>query len=205
MGNAAFSAEQMILIGGTGRNRGKTVLAEELIRRFKDRFPVVGLKVTTVAHAGGICPRGGDGCGACAITEKYVLTEESEGSLATLPAGCSNKDTARLLRAGAERVFWLRSLRSALDEGYLAVLEKIPQKALVIGESNSLREVVEPGCFIMVGSGPEEQVKPSAARVLSLAQIKVESPITAEGLQTLLAKIHIEHTADGQVQVRFAG
>ncbi|GHV31230.1 hypothetical protein AGMMS4952_19540 [Spirochaetia bacterium] len=62
--DTAFSAGQMILIGGTDRNWGKTVLAEELIRRFKGRFPVVGLKVTTVAHAGGVCPRGGAGCGA---------------------------------------------------------------------------------------------------------------------------------------------
>jgi molybdopterin-guanine dinucleotide biosynthesis protein len=206
MDNTVFSAEQMILIGGTGRNRGKTVLAEELIRHFKDRFSVVGLKITTVAHAGGVCPRGGEGCGACAIAENYVLTEELEGGLAALPAECSNKDTARLLRAGAERVFWLRSLRSALDEGYLAVLAKIPPNALVIGESNSLREVVESGCFIMVSSGPGEQVKPSAARVADLAQIKVESPLTAEGVQELMAKLLVEYTADGFfVRVRLAG
>ena len=211
MRRTAFFSEQMILIGGTGRNRGKTILAEELIRLFKDRLSVIGLKVTTVALAGGVCPRGGDGCGACAITEKYVLTEELESKVTTLhgpavlPDRCSNKDTARLLRAGAERVFWLRSLRSALDEGYAAVLEKIPPKALVIGESNSLREVVEPGCFIMVSSGPGEQVKPSAARVVDLAQIRVESPITADGLQKLMAKIHVEKTMDGQVRVRLAG
>ncbi|GHT83502.1 hypothetical protein FACS1894137_04750 [Spirochaetia bacterium] len=202
MSNTVFSAKQMILIGATGRNRGKTVLAEKLIRLFKDRFPVVGLKVTTVAHAGTSCPRGGTGCGACVISEKYVLTEELEsGAPAPIPgdtpAECSNKDTTRLLRAGAERVFWLRSLRSALDEGYAAVLEKIPPNALIIGESNSLREVVEPGCFIMVNSGPEEQVKPSAARVADLAQIRVESPITADVVQRLRAELIVEHTADG--------
>jgi hypothetical protein len=202
MSDTAFSAEQMILIGGTGRNRGKTVLAEELIRRFKDRFPVIGLKVTTIAHVGGVCPRGGDGCGACAITETYVLSEEPESSVTALhsitaPPGCSNKDTARLLRAGAERVFWLRSLRSALDEGYSAVLKKIPPAALIIGESNSLREVVNPGCFIMVGSGPGEQVKPSAARVADLAQITLESPITTNSVEKLMAELTVEHTADG--------
>jgi molybdopterin-guanine dinucleotide biosynthesis protein len=201
MDNTVFSAEQMILIGGTGRNRGKTVLAEELIRRFKDRFSVVGLKVTTVAHAGGVCPRGGEGCGACAISENYVLTEEPEDG-AVLPAGCSGKDTARLLHAGAERVFWLRSLRSALEEGYAAVLEKIPPKALIIGESNSLREVVKPGCFIMVSSGPEEQVKPSAARVADLAQIRVKSPITADAVQKLMAELIVENRLDGKTQVR---
>jgi hypothetical protein len=211
MDDTAFSAEQMILIGGTGRNRGKTVLAEELIHRFKDRFPVVGLKVTTVAHAGGVCPRGGEGCGACAITEKYVLTEELEGNVTTLhgsaalPAGCSNKDTTRLLHAGAERVFWLRSLRSALDEGFLAVLKKIPPTALIIGESNSLREVVKPGCFIMINSGPGEQVKPSAAQVADLAQITLESPITADGLHKLMAELIVEKTMDGQARVRLAG
>jgi hypothetical protein len=211
MDDTAFSAGQMILIGGTGRNRGKTVLAEELIRRFKDRFPIVGLKVTTVAHVGGVCPRGGAGCGACAITEKYVLSEEPENNVtalqgpAALPNACSNKDTVRLLHAGAERVFWLRALRSALDEGYAAVLEKIPPTALVIGESNSLREVVRPGCFIMVSSGPGEQVKPSAARVADLAQITLESPLTEDGIQRLMAELLVEHTADGHVVVRLAG
>ncbi|GHV28322.1 hypothetical protein AGMMS4952_11680 [Spirochaetia bacterium] len=204
MSNAAFSAGQMILIGGTGRNRGKTVLAEELIRRFKGRFSVVGLKVTTVAHMGGVCPRGGAGCGACSIAEKYVLAEEPENSV-TPPSGCSNKDTARLLYAGAERVFWLRSLRSALDEGYRAVLEKIPPGALIIGESNSLREVVNPGCFIMVSSGLGEQVKPSAARVVNLAQITLESPLTEDGIQKLMAELIVEHTADGHAMVRLAG
>ena len=202
MSKAAFSAEQMILIGGTGRNRGKTVLAEELIRRFKDRFPVVGLKVTTVAHAGGACPRGGAGCGACAITEKYVLTEEGDA-----PPGeaCGSKDTARLLRAGAGQVFWLRSLLSTLDEGYAAVLEKLPPGALIIGESNSLRELVRPGCFIMVGSGAGEPVKPSAARVADLAEIRLESPLSADALQRLMADIMVEQSADGQVRVRLAG
>lgn len=205
MCDTAFSEEQMIIIGATGRNKGKTVLAEELIRLFKDRFPVVGLKVTTVAHAGGACPRGGKGCGACVIDEKYALMEELESGAAALPPGCSTKDTVRLLHAGAERVFWLRVLRSALDEGYAAVLEKIPPKTLIIGESNSLREVVRPGCFIMVSSGPGEQVKPSAARVVDLAQITLESPITTDGLQKLMEKIIVEHTADGQVRVRVAG
>jgi molybdopterin-guanine dinucleotide biosynthesis protein len=216
MGNSIFPAPQMILIGSTGRNKGKTFLAEALIRHYKDRLPVIGLKVTTVARLGDVCPRGDHGCGGCVLSKNYVITEERPGGAKSpdprcgeqAPAG-DGKDTARLLTAGAERVFWLRSLRSALAEGYGAVLEKIPPNALLIAESNSLREVVRPGCFIMIRSGPDEQAKPSAARVADLAQITLESPITEDARQKLFAALTLEPAPDevqtaGQTRVRFS-
>ncbi|WP_010256455.1 hypothetical protein [Treponema primitia] len=192
----------MILIGATGRNRGKTVLAEELIRLFKDRFPVVGLKVTTTAYAGAPCHHGDMGCGICSNLSSYVLQEE-RGLNPNSPE-CMGKDTTRLLRAGAERVYWLRSIKNSLAEGFSEFLKQIPPSVLVIGESNSLREVVQPGCFIMVSAGAGEQVKPSAARVAELAQFTLESPITAGLLQKLMAEITVV-SADGQVRVRLAG
>jgi molybdopterin-guanine dinucleotide biosynthesis protein len=199
------SAEQMILIGATGRNAGKTVLATELIRLFKDRFTVIGLKATTVTQGGAPCPRGGKGCGACGISTPYVLEEEGIPTNESRPAECAGKDTARLLQAGAERVFWLRSVRTSLAEGFTEFLQRIPPAALVIGESNSLREVVRPGCFIMVKTGQGEPIKPSAARVADLARITVESPITADSLKKITAALIIDRTAAGQPRVRSAG
>jgi hypothetical protein len=54
----------------------------------------------------------------------------------------------------------------------------------------------------MVSSGPEEQVKPSAARVADLAQIRVKSPITADAVQKLMAEVIVENRLDGKTQVR---
>ena len=190
MGNALFFAPEMILIGSTGRNSGKTVLAEALIRHFRGSAPVLGLKVTTIAQAGMPCHHGDSRCGACAISEGFILTEELDRH--------ADKDTARLLKAGADRVFWLRSLHSALAEGYAAALEKIPTNTLIIAESNSLRELVQPGCFIMLansGGASGHGIKPSAARVADLADITLKSPILDDVLQKLV----------GQIEVRLAG
>jgi hypothetical protein len=199
--NTAFSLEQMILIGATGRNRGKTILTEELIHRFKGRFPVVGLKVTTVAYQGAPCHHGDRGCQVCSLLSSYALEEEKAPENSP---GCAGKDTARLLLAGAERVFWLRAVKTSLADGFSEFLKQVPPNALVIGESNSLREVVQPGCFIMVSSGPGEQVKPSAAQVADLAQITFLSPVTEDGVQKLMTELIVEKTMDGQVRVRVA-
>ncbi|MDR2078263.1 MAG: hypothetical protein LBP74_00905 [Treponema sp.] len=203
MGNEAFFMEQMILIGATGRNRGKTVLAEGLIRLFKDRFPIIGLKVTTVAYSGAPCHCGDLGCGLCSSLSSYALDEERAPDPNS--PDCMGKDTARMLQAGAERVYWLRSVKASMVEGFSEFLKRMPPSALVIGESNSLREVVWPGCFIMVSNGPGEYIKPSAARVADLAQLTLTSPITGDMLQRLMRRIIVDRTANGQVRVKFAG
>jgi hypothetical protein len=204
MSSGVFLAEQMILIGATGRNRGKTLIAEELIRFFKDRFPVVGLKVTTAAYAGAPCHHGDGGCGLCSLLSSYVL-EEERGPDPNLPEGCAGKDTARLLRAGAKQVYWLRSVKARLAEGFSEFLKHIPPATLVIGESNSLREVVRPGCFIMVSGGAGEQVKPSAVRVADRAQLTLTSPLSEYTAQKLKAAIGVDCGADGRIRVRCGG
>ncbi|MHC6202235.1 hypothetical protein ACYULU_03465 [Breznakiellaceae bacterium SP9] len=198
MNDTAFSFPQMILIGATGRNKGKTVLTEALIRRLKDRFPIVGLKVSTVAYQGAPCHHGDKGCGACSLLSSYTLEEEKA-------AGCAGKDTERLLLAGAQRVFWLRAVKTSLSEGFAEFQKQVPPHALVLGESNSLRTVVRPGCFIMVSAGPGEEVKPSAAQVADLAELTFLSPVTAEGVQALLTRLIVEKAPDGQAQVRVSG
>ncbi|MDR2518427.1 MAG: hypothetical protein LBD13_03315 [Spirochaetaceae bacterium] len=166
-------ADHMILIGSSGRNAGKTTLAAALINRWKGLFPIAALKITSIANRSHQCPRGGEGCGACSSlgAAPFVLEEEA-------PQAGSEKDTARLLHAGADQAFWLRSLFGALEEGYRAFLEKAPPDALVICESNSLREAVAPACFIMVRNSGETEMKPAAARVAALADITVQSALT---------------------------
>jgi hypothetical protein len=143
------------------------------------------------------------GCGLCSDLSSYTL-EEERASDPNSPE-CAGKDTARLLQAGAERVYWLRSIKASLAEGFSEFLKRISPLALVIGESNSLREVVRPGCFIMVSNGPGEQIKPSAARVADLAQLTLASPITGDILQRLMGEIIVDRTADGQTRVKLAG
>ncbi len=156
------------MVGAAGRNAGKTTFACSLIERFKKQHNIIAVKVTTIQERDGRCPRGGEGCGVCtSLTGDYCLTEEAFG-----PPG---KDTTRLLKAGANRVFWLRVMKAHLKEGMEALVEKIGPGALVICESNSLRQVVSPGLFLMVRKKDAPKYKNSARAVKDYADKTVLS------------------------------
>ena len=150
------------MIGSAGRKAGKTELACALARKFSAGRKIIGVKVTAIVAKDGTCPRGGKGCGVCSSLAGDFFISEDTGAL-------PHKDTARLLAAGAVRVFWLRVLRSCLAEGSMALVDVMGKDALIVCESNSLRRVVEPGLFlIVIGSGSREY-KLSAASVRNYA------------------------------------
>ncbi len=150
--------EGMLLIGSAGANVGKTELACAIIRKLGKSNPLIGIKVTTVQAKDGQCPRGGAGCGVCSSLDgNFVITEETNRT--------SDKDTSGLLRAGASRVLWLRVIKTHLQEGLKALLGIIGPDAVSVCESNSLRQVVEPGLFLMVRTRGQKTWKGSARRV----------------------------------------
>lgn len=153
---------QMIVIGAAGRNVGKTEFARELIRMLAPRGNVIGVKITTVREENAACPRGGQGCGVCgALKVPYLLAEETASS--------SGKDTARMLQAGASRVFWLRVRHAHLAKGVRALSEHLPAGTPVVCESNSVREVAAPGCFVIIREKHSETIKDSCRRVMAMA------------------------------------
>ena len=150
------------MIGAMGRNTGKTEFACSLIRKFCSEHNVIGIKVTPVDKADGICPRGGKGCGVCtSLNSNYNITEETD----SLP----NKDTCRMLAAGAKKVFWVRSLRTHLAEATDALLAVIDNDAVLVCESNSLRGIVEPGLFFIVKGRGGQKCRESAKKVIEHA------------------------------------
>jgi molybdopterin-guanine dinucleotide biosynthesis protein A len=156
-----------VLVGATARNLGKTEFACGLIRRQSALGPVTAVKVTTIRDEAGPCPRGGEGCGVCASVEgAFVLTDERDA-----PA---DKDTGRMVRAGAARVLWLRAREDRLEEALAALLAELPGTGSVVCESNAVREVLEPGLFLVLRPRGEHVPKPSAARMLPLADRTVE-------------------------------
>lgn len=158
----------MLMIGSAGANVGKTELACALLRKFSKSCDIIGVKVTTIKEKDGQCPRGGEGCGVCSSMEgNFCITEQTNKS--------SGKDTARLLAAGASRVFWLRVLQQHLSEGTTALLDVIGTNAVSICESNSLRQVVEPGLFLMARSRNPKVWKSSASQVKKYADRIVTS------------------------------
>jgi hypothetical protein len=197
-----IKAPSLILLGSAGRNAGKTVAACALIEAVKKRpFRLVALKVTSVDHSTPACHRGGEGCGACSFEGAFVLEEQTDPS--------SAKDTSRLLAAGADRVFWLRAKRTSLASGFrafLSILNGSAQESLILGESNSLREAVKPGLFIML-KNKREPVKNSAGRVAALADLTLETEgvLTLEAAKVLASRLIIEADGSGGVKLLISG
>ncbi len=150
--------ENMLMIGSSGSNVGKTELACTLLRRLGGNHRIVGVKVTAIEATDGSCPRGGQGCGVCSSMDaEYRITEETDRHV--------GKDTARLLATGADKVYWLRVMRTHLCQGLSALLEAVGRDTVLICESNSLRQVVEPGLFLIVDRTDRRSWKPSAQQV----------------------------------------
>lgn len=183
MSKEMLALDRMVMIGAAGRNCGKTSLALALIKAWRGRFPMVVLKVTTIHDAGGSCVRGHEGCGTCTrIKGSFDLMEERESQ--------GEKDTRKLLASGAGRVLWLRCHKEHLAEGIRHFLTQIPEDAVIICESNSLREVVKPGRFIMLKNPEDKSVKPSAAAVMALADDVVANDF-GEGLERFAMNLEV--------------
>jgi molybdopterin-guanine dinucleotide biosynthesis protein A len=157
-----MTRDSMLVLGSAGRNVGKTEFACRLIARYAAIHTVVGVKITTVKERDGKCPRGGEGCGVCtSLQGNYAITEEVDG-----PVG---KDTTRMLEAGAHKVYWLRVLKEHLEEGVANLLEIIPEEAVIVCESNSLRQVLTPGMFLVVREKGSDAIKASCKDVIRFA------------------------------------
>lgn len=157
---------QLLLIGATGRNSGKTTVATALIQKFKTHYPIIGVKIITIKGARGQCQRGGVGCGICtSIDGGYALDEEKQTF--------GTKDTMQMLAAGCQKTFLLRTFTDDLITGFQAILTQIPQNSLLICESNTLRTQLKPGLFLMLDRH-EQHPKATAQQVYDRADLILE-------------------------------
>jgi uncharacterized protein (DUF488 family) len=74
-----------------------------------------------------------------------------------------------------KRVHWLRSLYTSLDVALEEFLKTVPKRSIIICESNSLRNLVEPGCFLMLKNTRSDKIKPTAAEIIHFADAVVEN------------------------------
>lgn len=165
MNNKRMPVPNMILIGSTGKNSGKTYFGTMLAKHLADKKKVEVLKVATVCE-GATCIYGKEGCGICErFPGGYRLDEE-------LDAG-SGKDTSLYLANGASRAVLMKSTKESMLEGFEEFIGTVDEDSLILCESNSLGALVEPGLFIMVKGSDE--IKPSAQEVMEYADVIYEN------------------------------
>ena len=152
--------KNLLIVGGTGRNVGKTEFVCRLIGRVAQHTPVYGLKVSAV------------------FPDEEIYhgshTDERTGHLVEEHRHQGNKDTNRMLQAGASRVFYLQSDGNNIATGFQQFCREVPDGAPLVCESNSLGDVVRPALRIVV-RGISGEVKPRAVNQLAMADLVVVS------------------------------
>ena len=145
----------MLLVGSTARNTGKTTFCLAFLEKWGKSFDIVAVKVSTVAKEGALCHHGDFGCGACSsFSGKYEISVETD------PTG--KKDTNLLLNAGASKVFWIRTLKSSALEAFESIMGKLPESSIILCESNVLFEFITPGLAVLMHRSGIENVKQSS-------------------------------------------
>ncbi len=151
----------VLLIGGVGRNVGKTEFVCRVIEKISQTHQVYGLKVSVIYPD----ERLFHGSHSDELEQSRLFEETSADS---------RKDTSRMLRAGALQVFYLQSDEAGILKGYKEFRKIIPENAVIVCESNSLGEVLVPGLSIMVKSETSE-IKPRAIAQLKRADLTIVS------------------------------
>jgi uridine kinase len=150
------------MIGATGRNSGKTKLVTRLIEIFSKKYPITGLKVSTYY--------GNDeqfhGQNQEHLKENFLVIKDTDIS--------TEKNTAKMLAAGASEVFWIKTNINSIDASVNKFLKQKKNNTYIVCESNSLRKSLIPDVFIMIRN-TTKPLKNSAEDVMKYADIIIES------------------------------
>jgi len=147
----------LILVGGAKRNVGKTTMVCKIIEHFTKTESIVGLKFKTIYEGDSYF----HGKESNQLFSRYLLTEEFDFD--------SVEDTGKMLSAGAQRAFLLRSKSEYLSEAFSFFLSKLQNTDLIVCESNSLRKIVEPDIYLFIKDKANQNMKPSAVELEKFA------------------------------------
>lgn len=93
-----------------------------------------------------------------------------------------------MFRSGADKVYWLRTHRTALDRGLSALLQTMEEDGIclqtdcLIMESGGARNFIDPGLFFIIQEH-DDTLKPSCSEVVHLADRLVK--VTGDGWDIL--------------------
>jgi hypothetical protein len=131
----------LIIVAGDGRNSGKTTMCSRIIRE-SGTTGLKAIKISPHSHSQG------EGMHLISENEGYMIYEET--------SRITGKDSSEMLRAGAEKVYYIQAGDSFAAGAFEEVLRIIPEGDPIVCESPSLIKHFEPGVFIIMISGEHE-------------------------------------------------
>ena len=105
-----------------------------------------------------------------------------------------DKDTARLLAAGAEEVLWVQSPYSEIKDVLPVAIERLSYLDGIIVEGNSAIEFLKPDIVIFIFGRDSGNPKESARKILDMADIILFDRFLPEGLPEKVKKIRVSET-----------
>ncbi len=158
-----------IVVAGVASGAGKTSLAEAVINILAKNYATAAAKIT-VTHGERGCPHGGKGCNVCSslggdfqVITKLAIT------------GQAGTDTARLGEAGARPVVWTITRHEMIAQAWDAMRTVFAEKELVVIESNTLAQTVQPALTLMIvdPTVTRRLWKPSARQLIETADFVI--------------------------------
>lgn len=173
-----FTIPSMILIGGNSRHSGKTTLACHIIGKFSGSYRIIGLKVTSIRPGEEIY----HGNHNPAEPDTYKILEEKNPDTA--------KDTSLMLKAGADKVFYIQARDEYLSIALQKFLKVAGPSSFIVCESRSLRKFVNPGIFFMMIRPESTSSKPLTAWD-HLANVEISDAINPQSIGKIVENISI--------------
>jgi hypothetical protein len=161
--------QNLLVVSGSGRERGKTVLICNIISEWKELFQVVAVKISAHKHEHRDTFRqmhSGDGF---SIWEELTVSE---------------KDSGRFLSAGAKSVFYLEASDDVVSRAFHFLEQVVNPNSLIICESGSLGRYVNPGVMLFVQQKNERiteekaQLKKLSHKTIYTDSWEISSPAT---------------------------
>lgn len=151
----------LLLIAGTGRNSGKTLLAEKLIKKFSSSEHLVAMKIAPHMHP---------------VSEDEKIMYKSDSLIIISEQNPSrSKDSSRMLAAGADKVYYVQVTDDNLEENIPKIIALLGTKWPVICESGGLRNYVRPGLFFIMTSKENTEIKHSVKNLIPVADMVIQS------------------------------
>ncbi len=153
----------IIGIGGAHSKVGKTTIACQLLRRLSNWGAIKYTKTSIYSSI---------------IDNPEILRQE-------------NKDTGRLMNAGAKDVLWVQSPSENLQEVLQIAIDRLSHYRGIILEGNSAIEALEPDIVVFVSGDGE--IKRGAEKTLRMADIVIFDKNLPAGTPMAAAKMHINN------------